>query len=61
MGLILGIAVLLDAFLVRLLLVPVLLRLMGAAAWKLPKGLDRVLPDVSFGHGESPEPGRGPA
>jgi RND superfamily putative drug exporter len=61
MGLILGIAVLLDAFLVRLLLVPVLLRLMGTAAWKLPKGLDRVLPDVSFGHGESPEPGRGPA
>ena len=30
MGVILGIAVLLDAFLVRLLLVPVLLRLLGA-------------------------------
>jgi RND superfamily putative drug exporter len=50
MGLILGIAVLLDAFLVRLVLVPVLLRLMGAAAWNLPKPLARVLPDVSFGH-----------
>jgi RND superfamily putative drug exporter len=50
MGLILGIAVLLDAFLVRLVLVPVLLRLMGPAAWKLPKPLARVLPDVSFGH-----------
>ena len=52
MGLILGIAVLLDAFLVRLLLIPVLLRLMGTAAWKLPKPLERVLPDVSFGHGD---------
>ena len=36
MGAILGIAVLLDAFLVRLLLLPVLLRLTGRAAWWLP-------------------------
>jgi len=50
MGVILGIAVLLDAFLVRLLLVPVLLRLMGKWAWWLPKRLDRILPDVRFGH-----------
>ena len=51
MGVILGIAVLLDAFLVRLLLVPVLLRLAGPAAWYLPNWLDRVLPDTRFGHG----------
>ncbi len=51
MGVILGIAVLLDAFLVRLLLVPVLLRLTGSAAWYLPNWLERVLPDVRFGHG----------
>jgi RND superfamily putative drug exporter len=50
MGVILGIAVLLDAALVRLLLVPVLLRLLGDKAWWLPKTLDRVLPDVRFGH-----------
>jgi putative drug exporter of the RND superfamily len=50
MGVILGIAVLLDAALVRLLLVPVLLRLLGRWAWWLPKPLDRVLPDVRFGH-----------
>jgi len=50
MGVILGIAVLLDAFLVRLLLVPVLLRLMGKFAWWLPRPLDRILPDVRFGH-----------
>jgi putative drug exporter of the RND superfamily len=50
MGVILGIAVLLDAALVRLLLVPVALRLLGKWAWWLPKPLDRVLPDVRFGH-----------
>jgi putative drug exporter of the RND superfamily len=52
MGAILGIAVLLDAFLVRLLLLPVLLRLTGSAAWWMPRWLRRVLPDVRFGHGE---------
>ena len=50
MGVILGIAVLLDAALVRLLLVPVLLRVLGKWAWWLPKPLHRVLPDVRFGH-----------
>ena len=50
MGVILGVAVLLDAFLVRLLLVPVLLALLGRWAWWLPKPLARILPDVRFGH-----------
>jgi putative drug exporter of the RND superfamily len=50
MGVVLGLAVLLDALLVRLLLVPVLLRLLGEAAWWLPRPLDRVLPKVRFGH-----------
>jgi RND superfamily putative drug exporter len=50
MGVILGVAVLLDAALVRLLLVPVALRLLGTWAWWLPKPLARVLPDVRFGH-----------
>ncbi len=50
MGIILGVAVLLDALLVRLLLVPVLLRLTGRAAWWLPGWLRRILPDVRFGH-----------
>jgi RND superfamily putative drug exporter len=50
MGVILGVAVLLDAALVRLLLVPVALRLLGRWAWYLPKPLHRVLPDVRFGH-----------
>ena len=60
MGVILGVAVLLDAFLVRLLLVPVLLRLAGPAAWYVPSWLGRVLPDVRFGHGEA-TPARSPA
>ncbi len=50
MGVILGIAVLLDALLIRLVLIPVLLRLLGPAAWALPRWLDRLLPDVRFGH-----------
>jgi RND superfamily putative drug exporter len=50
MGVILGVAVLLDAMLIRLVLMPVLLRLLGPAAWALPRWLDRILPDVRFGH-----------
>lgn len=38
--------VLLDAFVVRLLLVPAVLTLLGPAAWWLPKWLDKILPDV---------------
>jgi RND superfamily putative drug exporter len=50
MGIILGVAVLLDAALIRLLLLPVLLRLMGRHAWYLPAWARRVLPSVTFGH-----------
>ncbi|MFF4589732.1 MMPL family transporter [Streptomyces sp. NPDC001388] len=50
MGIILGIAVLLDALLVRLVLLPALLRLTGHAAWWSPAWLRRVLPDVRFSH-----------
>jgi len=50
MGVILGVAVLLDAFLVRLLLVPVMLRLLGRWAWYAPRWVGRLLPDVRFGH-----------
>ena len=50
MGVILGIAVLLDGALVRLLLLPVLLRLTGRSAWYLPKRARRILPNVTFGH-----------
>jgi RND superfamily putative drug exporter len=50
MGVILGVAVLLDAFLVRLVLLPVLLRLTGRAAWASPAWLRRTLPTIRFSH-----------
>ncbi|WP_426376117.1 MMPL family transporter [Rhodococcoides fascians] len=50
MGIILGVAVLLDAFLIRLILLPVLLRLSGHAAWWSPAWLRKVLPSISFSH-----------
>jgi RND superfamily putative drug exporter len=50
MGVILGVAVLLDALLIRHVLMPVLLRLLGRAAWAVPRPLGRILPDVRFGH-----------
>ncbi len=50
MGVILGIAVLLDAMLVKLVLIPTLLRVFGRYAWARPRWLDRILPDVRFGH-----------
>ncbi|WP_310300498.1 MMPL family transporter [Nocardioides marmoribigeumensis] len=51
MGVVLGVAVLLDAFLVRLVLLPVMLRLTGRAAWHSLAWLRRVLPDITFSHG----------
>lgn len=50
MGVVLGLAVLLDAFLVRLVLLPVMLRLTGRAAWYTPAWLRRVLPSITFAH-----------
>ncbi|MFF6776966.1 MMPL family transporter [Streptomyces sp. NPDC012637] len=39
-------AVLFDAFVVRMAIVPALFALLGKSAWWLPKWLDRLLPDV---------------
>ncbi|CAN5180242.1 hypothetical protein BH09ACT10_BH09ACT10_19400 [soil metagenome] len=50
MGIILGVAVLLDAFLIRLVLLPVMLRMTGDAAWWAPAWLRRVLPSIRFSH-----------
>jgi RND superfamily putative drug exporter len=50
MGLILAVAVLLDATLVRLLLQPVVLRLLGSHAWWMPAWLDRLLPQIGLSH-----------
>ena len=58
MGVILGVSVLLDAMLVRLVLLPALMRAFGRHAWALPRRLDRVLPAVRFGHAISGGPAR---
>jgi RND superfamily putative drug exporter len=42
----LAIGVLIDAFLVRLILVPAVMSLLGKSAWWLPKWLDKILPNV---------------
>lgn len=42
----LAVGVLFDAFVVRMLLVPALMHLLGRSAWWLPRWLDRILPNV---------------
>ncbi|MFI2761131.1 MMPL family transporter [Streptomyces echinatus] len=44
----LAVGVLIDAFLVRMTLVPAVLALVGRAGWWLPKWLDRLLPDLDI-------------
>jgi RND superfamily putative drug exporter len=62
MGFGLAIAVLIDASVVRLVLVPATMRLLGRWNWWIPRWLDRMLPNVSLeGSGGEPEPERVPA
>jgi RND superfamily putative drug exporter len=44
----LAFGVLMDAFVVRMLLMPALMHLLGRAAWWLPRRLDRILPHVDI-------------
>jgi len=44
MGFVMAVAVLLDAVVVRCLVVPAVMRLLGPGAWWLPRWLDRLLP-----------------
>ena len=42
----LAVGILVDAFIVRMTLVPAVLALLGRSAWWLPRWLDRILPDL---------------
>ncbi|MBI2708582.1 MAG: MMPL family transporter [Actinobacteria bacterium] len=50
LGVTLALAVLLDATVIRMMLVPSLLGMLGERAWRLPGWVDRRLPHVSFDH-----------
>jgi len=52
-----AVAIALDATLVRLILVPAAMKLLGDWNWWMPSWLDRLLPDLSFETG-APEPAK---
>jgi RND superfamily putative drug exporter len=56
-GLLLAVAILTDALIVRMTLVPAFLTLLGEKAWYIPRWLDRLLPDVTV---EPPHDGEAP-
>jgi uncharacterized membrane protein YdfJ with MMPL/SSD domain len=58
LGLGCAVAIALDATLVRLILVPAAMKLMGAWNWWMPSWLDRALPDLSFEGGVDPDPAK---
>jgi RND superfamily putative drug exporter len=53
-GLLLSIAILTDALIIRMTLVPSFLTLLGEKSWYIPRWLDRLLPDITI---ESPHEG----
>jgi putative drug exporter of the RND superfamily len=56
-GLLLAIAILTDALIVRMTLVPAFLTLLGEKSWYIPRWLDRLLPDITV---EAPHDGEAP-
>jgi uncharacterized membrane protein YdfJ with MMPL/SSD domain len=59
-GLSLAVGVLADAFIVRLTLIPAVMALLGRSAWKLPRRLERIVPEVDI-EGEGLVKGLSPA
>ena len=57
-GLLLAVAILTDALVVRMTLVPAFLTMLGERAWYMPRWLDRLLPNVTI---EPPQDGREPS
>ena len=62
MGLGLGLAILIDVLIVRLVVAPAVVTLLGDRAWWLPAWLDRIVPNVSLdGHLVEGRDGRAPS
>lgn len=57
----LGVGVLIDAFLIRMTLVPAVLALLGHTSWKLPHILDRALPNIDIEGATPHQPHHRPA
>lgn len=47
-GFSLAVGVLVDAFIVRMTLVPAVMALLGRKAWRLPRRLERLVPEVDI-------------
>jgi putative drug exporter of the RND superfamily len=56
-GLLLAVAILTDALIVRMTLVPAFLTMLGDRAWYMPRWLDRLLPNITI---EPPQDGEAP-
>lgn len=61
LGLGMASAVLLDAFMIRMIIVPALMHRIGPANWRLPRWLDRILPHLSIEGGEPVAPDAEPS
>jgi RND superfamily putative drug exporter len=56
-GLLLAVAILTDALIVKMTLIPAFLTLLGEKSWYIPRWLDRILPNVTI---EPPHDGKAP-
>jgi RND superfamily putative drug exporter len=50
LGITLAVAVLLDATVIRMMLVPAMLGLLNAKTWYIPKWMARFIPEIAFSH-----------
>jgi RND superfamily putative drug exporter len=53
-GIGLGLAILIDVLIVRMVIAPAVVTLLGDRAWWLPAWLDRLLPNISLDGGRRP-------
>ncbi|MCB5274261.1 Membrane protein YdfJ [Arthrobacter sp. SO5] len=58
LGFAMAFGVLIDAFVVRMTIVPAVMYLLGEKAWWLPRWLDRILPDVDVEGAKLRQPGK---